>query len=280
MRFGLNLANFGWLGDVAKLVELALDAEAAGWDGFFLWDHVNWPGMGAHADPWIALGVIASRTEHLVLGTAVTPLSRRRPVKLAREVLTLDALSGGRFVLGVGSGGGDPAEYGNVGEASELRERAALLDEGLEAVRALCGEGAVDFEGRHHRVKTAAFGPPASGRPVPIWVAATWPKPRPVSRAARFDGVMPILDPFTEQMTPQHVRELVAFVAERRDSDAPFDVAVSYAPWSDDPKDDVATAAAYRDAGATWYLEAGFPLPGGGGLERLRDHVRRGPPRD
>jgi len=85
-------------------LELALAAEAAGWDGFFIYDDINMPGFRAHADPWITLGVIASRTERLKLGTSVTPIARRRPTKLAREILTLDALSGGRFIFGAGNG--------------------------------------------------------------------------------------------------------------------------------------------------------------------------------
>jgi hypothetical protein len=98
-----------------------------------------------------------------------------------------------------------------------------------------------------------------------------------MARAARYDGVLPVLDPWTEQVTPQHVRDLAAFVGERRPDAGAFEIGVTYGPWSEDPKDDVGIAGEYRDAGATWYLEAAFP--GLGSLERLSAHVRRGPPR-
>lgn len=277
MRFGLNLANFGYLGDVRTQLDIALAAEAAGWDGYFLWDHVNWPGMGPHADPWIALGVIASQTQRLLLGTAVTPVARRRPVKLAREILTLDALSGGRFVFGAGNGI-HPGEFEHVGEEGELRVRAEMLEEGLAAIQALCTDDEVEFSGRHYRVKTRGFGAPASGRKVPIWIGATWPRPKPVARAARFDGIIPILDPYTEQMTPEQVRELAAFIADHRESDEPFDIVLPSMGNNEGPEQARARMKEYSEAGATWVLDAAFP-----GAEPLDDvfaRVRRGPPRE
>jgi hypothetical protein len=94
----------------------------------------------------------------------------------------------------------------------------------------------------------------------------------------RYDGVLPVRDPWTEQMTPRDVQDLAAFVGERRPQEsAAYEIGVTYGPWSEDPQDDVRIAGEYRDAGATWYLEAAFP--GLGSLERLRAHVRRGPPR-
>ena len=120
MQFGLNLANFGYLGNVRTQLELALEAEAAGWDGVFVWDHVNFPGMRPHADPWITLGVIASQTKRLILGTSVTPIARRRPTKLAQEILTLDALAEGRFVFGAGNGMFQD-EFEHLGDEGSLR---------------------------------------------------------------------------------------------------------------------------------------------------------------
>ena len=277
MRFGVNLANFGPLGDVATLLELAREAEVAGWDGWFLWDHVNWPDMGPHADPWIALGAVASRTSRLVLGTSVTPLPRRRPVMVARAALTLDALSGGRFVLGVGAGGGMPGEYADLGEEGSPRVRAEMLDEALALIPALWGEGPVDHAGRHYRVRTRGFGAPASGRPIPIWVGATWPRKGPMARAVRFDGIVPMLDPFTELLTPEQVRELCAFVGERRPADLPYDVVVSYAGRNDDVEGDRARAKAFEEAGATWLVDVVFP--GSEGIAAARERIRRGPPR-
>lgn len=276
MRFGLSLANFGYLADVHTQLELALAAEASGWDGHFLWDHVNWPGMGRHADPWIALGVIASRTERLLLGTAVTPIARRRPVKLAREILTLDALSGGRFVFGAGNGI-FAEEFEHVGDEPELRARAEMLEEGLELIGALLSDAEVDFQGRHYRAKARGFGPPASGRRIPIWLGATWPKRRPVARAARFDGIIPIQESFTEPWTPEKVRDLVAFIADYRESDAPIEVVISYEGLRGELERDRGLVKAYAEAGATWLIDVGFPPAEA--RESLLERVRRGPPR-
>lgn len=274
MQYGWNIANFGYLGDVGTQLEIARAAEAAGWDGFFVWDHVNWPGMGPHVDPWITLGVVASQTQRMRLGTAVTPLARRRPVKLAREILTLDALSGGRFVLGAGSGI-LPDEFARLGDADDLRVRAEMLEEGLALLGALQSDDEVDFAGRHYRVKTRGFGTPVGGRPVPVWVGATWPRRKPTQRAARFDGIIPILEPFTEPIMPEHVRALVAFVSERRESDAPFDVVIPFT--GGDAEADRRRARELAEAGATWLIDTGFPPAEP--LESLLARVRRGPPR-
>jgi alkanesulfonate monooxygenase SsuD/methylene tetrahydromethanopterin reductase-like flavin-dependent oxidoreductase (luciferase family) len=275
MRFGLNLPNFGYLADIHTQVDLAVAAEEAGWDGFFLWDHVNFPGMGAHADPWITLGVVAAQTERLILGTAVTPVARRRPAKLAREVLTLDALSNGRFVFGAGNGI-FADEFEHLGDEGKLRVRAEMLEEGLELLQALCTDEEVAYSGRHFQVKTPGFGPPQGGRKIPIWLGATWPTQRPVARAARFDGIIPILDPYTEIISPRQVRELATFIGERRESSDPFDIVVPQMGQTGDPDKDRARMDAYAEAGATWVLDATFPAAEP--LEAVLARVRRGPP--
>jgi alkanesulfonate monooxygenase SsuD/methylene tetrahydromethanopterin reductase-like flavin-dependent oxidoreductase (luciferase family) len=276
MRFGLNLPNFNYLGDVRTHLELAQMAEAAGWDGYFLWDHINWPDQGAHADPWIALGVIAAQTQRLLLGTAVTPVARRRPLKLAREILTLDALSGGRFIFGAGNGI-IPDEFGHVGDESDLRVRAEMLEEGLAVFQALTREGEVDFDGRHLHVKTKGFGPPACGRKVPIRIGATWPRPKPVARAARIDGIIPILDPYTKQITPEQVRELASFISAHRESEEPFDIVLPGMERNGGSGPDRARVKEFEQAGATWMLDAAFPAAEP--LSAVAARIRRGPPR-
>src|SRR5688500_6451750 len=90
----------------STVVELAVLAESARYDGVFLWDHVFYGDFVDHplADPWVVLGAMAQATTRVRLGALVTPLSRRRPWRVAQEVTTLDYLSGGRAVLGVGLG--------------------------------------------------------------------------------------------------------------------------------------------------------------------------------
>src|SRR5918997_5057730 len=136
MRFGFSVANFGEYGDVRLLAELAHEAEESSWDGFFLWDHIAWPGMGNVVDPWLALTAIALRTGRLRIGALVTPLPRRRPWKVARETTTLDHLSGGRLIVGAGLGI-NPEEFDRLGEGRNLRTRAAMLDEGLAVLTGL-----------------------------------------------------------------------------------------------------------------------------------------------
>jgi alkanesulfonate monooxygenase SsuD/methylene tetrahydromethanopterin reductase-like flavin-dependent oxidoreductase (luciferase family) len=173
-----------------------------------------------------------------VIGPLVTPLARRRPHKLARETVTLDRLSGGRLVLGVGLGSDRSGEFDRerFGEEGDARARARLLDHGLERlVRYWDGE----------------FEPPPLQRPrIPVWVASRWPSRRPLRRAARFEGLFPI-----DMPRPEALAELVAEVRELRGSRAgPFDYVVTNPPGTD--------LAPWERAGATWCLTGFGPEPG------------------
>ena len=208
----------------------------------FLWDHiVHRPPVRAVADPWVALSAIAARTERIRLGPMVTPLSRRRVQKLARETVTLDYLSRGRLTFGVGLGSSNPAELEPYGEVTDPRERARLLDDGL---RRLAGFWSGEFD------------PPPVQRPrIPVWVAGRWPNRRPLARALQWDGFFPI-----ELPGPEALAELAAEIDQQRPDDAgPFDLVVEI-----DPGEDV---AAWERAGATWVL-TGF------GREPRVDEVR------
>ena len=130
MRFGVSVPPFT---DAATVVGWADRAEEAGWDGVFVWDHVQWDGRVAPLDPWVVLGAMAVRTERVVLGTMVTPLSRRRPHSVAKQLATLDHVSGGRAVLAVGLGEPPDRDFADLGEETDPRVRAAMLDESLES---------------------------------------------------------------------------------------------------------------------------------------------------
>ncbi len=105
MRHGLFVAPFDGLSDPRVVARLAAECEAAGWDGIFVWDHVLYrPPVQAVADPWVVLAAAATATERVLIGPMVTPVARRRPHVLARQATSLDQLSGGRLVLGVGLG--------------------------------------------------------------------------------------------------------------------------------------------------------------------------------
>jgi alkanesulfonate monooxygenase SsuD/methylene tetrahydromethanopterin reductase-like flavin-dependent oxidoreductase (luciferase family) len=265
--------NFDYLGNVNVLTELAVDAENAGWDAVFLSDHVNWKDMGFHVDPWIALGLIADRTNRVLIGTGITPIARRRPTKLAREILTLHELSGGRFVLGAGCGLWR-WEFDDLGDPGDLRVRAEMLEEGLELLQKTWSGDAFDHQGTHYRAKGQTFYP--GGANIPIWLAASWPNPKPFRRAARFDGVMAVKQDYSNPLSLGDVREIKRFITANRDGNKPFNLAVAL-NTSDDPAADVERALAYEAAGADWWQEGVIPLAEN--LDALRARVRRGPPR-
>src|SRR5687768_4408332 len=185
MKFGIFLPPFGPFGDPRLLVELAESAEAAGWDGFFLWDHLMHRVDGDYMDAWLVLAAIAARTQRLRLGPMVTPLPRRRPWKVAREAVTLDHLSGGRAGLGAGIGTDHSGEFSAVtGEALTDDHRAELLDEGLEIITRLWTGEHVMFTGHHRVVTDVQFLPRPVQQPrVPIWCGAHWPNRAPLRRA-------------------------------------------------------------------------------------------------
>jgi alkanesulfonate monooxygenase SsuD/methylene tetrahydromethanopterin reductase-like flavin-dependent oxidoreductase (luciferase family) len=236
LRRGLYLAPFDELADPRTLVELAVRAEEHGWDGVFLWDHIlRRAPVRAVADPWVALSAIASSTDRVRLGPLVTPLSRRRVHKVARETATLDLLSGGRLILGVGLGSGGHGEFERFGEVVEPRERARLLDDGL---RRLAEFWAGEFEPR-----------PLQTPRIPVWVAGRWPHRRPVRRAAAWDGMFPI-----ELPSPEALAELAAEIARHRtDDQGPFDLVVDLEPGKE--------LEPWRQAGATWILTDFGPQP-------------------
>ena len=164
---------------------MATDAEQAGWDGVFLWDHlVLMPGVRLDVhDPWVLLGAMAQATERVLLGTLVTPLARRRPWVVARHLITLDHLSGGRAVLGVGLGDPPDADFAAFGDPSDPRERAALLDEGLTIVDGLL-RGPLSHKGERYQVDSELLPRPVQ-RPRPVPALRPRRRPRPPRRNPR-----------------------------------------------------------------------------------------------
>jgi alkanesulfonate monooxygenase SsuD/methylene tetrahydromethanopterin reductase-like flavin-dependent oxidoreductase (luciferase family) len=283
MRYALNLPNFADYADVRKVAALAAEAEAAGWDGFFVWDHMVYDRRRRLpvADPWILLAAVALATERLRLGPMVTPLARRRPWKVARETVTLDHLAGGRLILGVGLGTPAADEYGTFGEPTDPRVRAARLDEGLEVLTRLWSGEPVSFHGEHYHLEEVAFRPTPVQRPrIPIFVAGAWPRRAPWRRAARYDGVVPLkvaADGDLGPLTPDDLAELLAIVGAHRPGGEPLEVMVGGETPGGDPEAALAVVEPLAEAGMTWWTESLEPHRGG--LEQLRARVRQGPPR-
>jgi alkanesulfonate monooxygenase SsuD/methylene tetrahydromethanopterin reductase-like flavin-dependent oxidoreductase (luciferase family) len=270
MRFGLFLPLFDPLADPAVVARLAGDAEEAGWDGFFLWDQIRWrEPVAAVGDTQVTLAAIAAATERIRLGPLVTPLARRRPVKVARETAALDLLSGGRLTLGVGLGSDHFAsEYSITGEELDDRRRAQMLDESLEIIKAAWSGEPVRHRGEHYTVDGMRFLPRPVQRPgVPVWVAGFPGKPRPMRRAARYDGFFPVNLEHPDQLAEIVARLGVLREEAGRNPDEPYDVITELEPGTD--------PAPYREAGATWLLVA--PEWEGISVDRVRGVIREVP---
>lgn len=255
VRYGICVANVGEFGDPRVLVELGVAAEEAGWDGFFVNDHVlyhhqDWP----LANPTVVLGALAARTARIKLGTLMTALPRRRVQVVAREFATLDALAGaGRTVFGAGLGSMD-AEYAAFGEDPDLRTRAARLDAGLELLSQLWTGSPVDG---------VTMVPAAR---IPVWCAGRWPRRAGFRRAARWAGVVPTFEGYDQANPPPPdlLRAVVDIVGPGKD------VAMEGASGGH------SVVAPYVAAGLTWWLEA-FTWRRGP-LSEARARVANGPP--
>jgi alkanesulfonate monooxygenase SsuD/methylene tetrahydromethanopterin reductase-like flavin-dependent oxidoreductase (luciferase family) len=272
VRYGISIPNFA---DPAPLIEVARTADARGWDGFFLWDHmvVDRDDSPPISEPWTVLAAAAMVTSRARLGTMVTPVARRRPWVLARQVVTVDHLSGGRAVLGVGLGVPPDAEYATFGESAEPRDHAALVDEGLEVVNALWSGEPVRHSGASYRVGGVRFLPAPVQQPrVPVWSAASLPARGGVRRAARWDGVVPVYADGTDfrPVTPAEVAGIVTEIAGCRETATPIEVVV----WAVAP--DAALRREYERAGATWLIEG--PAPGSDWLDDAKEIAAAGPP--
>lgn len=261
---GIAVPNFGE--EPARLIDLGVAAEDAGFDGFFLWDHIVFSNSGDGPpiiDPWLVLAVVAARTSRIKLGTMITPVPRRRPWQLARQTASLDRLSGGRLILGVGIGSPAYGDFGIFHEPSGDRIRADLLDEGLAVLNGLWSGEQFSYAGRHFTVDPVRFTPAPVQRPrVPVWVGGVLPATRPIARAARWDGVVPIR--FAERSLVRPSAADIAGVREQvtaaRGSADGYDVVV-WAEVAARPGEVPAAAVPYQAAGATWWIETAKPEP-------------------
>jgi alkanesulfonate monooxygenase SsuD/methylene tetrahydromethanopterin reductase-like flavin-dependent oxidoreductase (luciferase family) len=272
MRFGVHLPNFGPMSDPRALVDVAREAEAAGWDGVFVWDHIAWEsGRVPVADPWIALAAIAASTTRIRIGALITPLARRRPWKVAREAVSLDQLSRGRLIFGAGLGWRAGLEFAPFGEETGDRARAQQLDESLAILDGLWTGQPFSFAGTHYRVDDAQFLPrPVQAPRIPIWIGGLLPHQRPFVRAARWDGAFPERrDGGTP--TPADIAELASFIAAQRapagaeepplggptvrrsvTAGRPFDLVIGGISAPGRP---LAEHGEYAAVGLTWWLE-------------------------
>lgn len=277
MKYGFVLPS----GDARAAAQLAQQAEAAGWDGFFVWEPV-WG-----VDPWVALTAAAMVTQTIRLGTMLTPLPIRKPWKLAAETATLDNLSGGRVILSVGLGAPDTG-FAKFGEVTDRKLRAELLDEGIDILSGLWRGQPFSYDGKHYKLQPTTFSPPAPPvqQPrIPIWVVGAWPSQKSMARALRCDGLLPTKlndqpDPATGSragaVTVEELRQIKAYIEANRPAGEPFDIVQEGKTPGDDPARAAEIVRPWAEAGATWWIEAAW------GVEDpalIAERVRQGPPK-
>ena len=283
MRFGISIGNLGIYSNFDGLMALAQDAEEAGWDGIFPWDHILHKPRPDHRviDPWIALAAIAANTKKILLGPMVTPLARRRPWKVARETVSLDHLSEGRLILGVGLGSVVNQDFDRFGEEIDNKIRGEKLDESLEILQGLWKGEPFGFSGKHYKVKEGTvFLPKPYGDKdrIPIWVGGgkwSW-RMGPFRRAARFEGAFPEFTDKKGDAVVKYFENVAGYIKQYRGSLEGFDfVTLGKAPQSK------AAIKEYfepiLESGIiTWWVERVYSWKGD--LEQIRQKIRKGPP--
>jgi len=274
MQFGFVVP---W-GNARTVADMAHEAEQVGWDAIFVWEPI-WG-----IDAWVCLTAAAMRTERIKLGTMITPLSRMRPWKLASETATLDNLSGGRVILGVGLGAIDVG-FAEFGEETDRMIRAKLMDEGLDILTGLWRGQPFQFHGKHYKIEPfdRIGAQPLIQEPrIPIWMIGAGGSNKSMNRVAKYDGLLPNVitqgEP-TRAATPAELKPMVLDVLSRRTTSTPFDVIVEGETPGDDPTESAEILQPWRNAGATWWLEAMWSAEGPAGHDRVRARLRQGPPR-
>jgi alkanesulfonate monooxygenase SsuD/methylene tetrahydromethanopterin reductase-like flavin-dependent oxidoreductase (luciferase family) len=287
MRFSINIPNFGEFADARTVATVAAAAEQAGWDGLFVWDHVVHDKRQRRGqpfgDPWMLLTAAALATSRIRLGTLVTPVARRRPEQLARQVATLDSISGGRVIFGAGLGGPLVDEFASFGETTDPVVLAERLDEGLALLNRYWSGEPVDHDGQHYLVRDVTLLPATVQRPrPPVWIGGFWPHRQPMRRAARWDGAVPLFTTARHGRVPpvDQVRDLIAYVHQHRANgqDAPFEIVLGGASPGD-PIEARELIEPLAELGVTWWDER--HLQTGGDFHRLTPVLRRieqGPP--
>jgi hypothetical protein len=263
-------------GTAPEQVRLAILAEQAGWDGVFVWE------AAYGVDAWTVLAAMAARTSRIRLGTMLTPLPWRRPWKVASQVATLDQLSAGRAILAVGVGALD-TDLPDTGEATDLRERAARLDEGIDLIRSLW-QGGRSYHGQHYDYETGRLDLSAAAKPVqdriPIWVVAVWPAPKSMRRTLRCDGIIPQYQQSDADPVPANASAVASWLADHNVPPG-FDLIADGETPTADPDAAARTVAAWKAAGCTWWLETRWAASDdkSDSVRSFRDRLTAGPPR-
>jgi alkanesulfonate monooxygenase SsuD/methylene tetrahydromethanopterin reductase-like flavin-dependent oxidoreductase (luciferase family) len=275
MRYGFVMPA----GDAADAADLAVEAESAGWDGFFAYE----PTWGV--DAWVSLTAAAMRTSTIRLGTMLTPLPKRKPWEVASQAATLDRLSGGRVILSVGLGAPESRFYMFEDDPGR-KVRAEMLDEGLAMLALMWRGEPFEFSGRHYRAHRPEIMVPAPSHQQPrvrTWVVGLWPAPRSMRRSARWDGWLPNVrgTDGPGEPEPGQIAEAVAWVRdERARSGLSMDGYDVILEGTTEPGPAaVEEAQSWAEVGATWWIEANWQVPAEEAVAASRERLRAGPPR-
>ena len=269
MRYGLYVSNVDTFSDPRRTVEIARAAEAAGWEGLIVWDHLGFVWDRPAADPWTVLAAVAVSTSTLRLGTGVTPVPRRRVHVLAHQVATLDVLSSGRVVFGAAIGGVE-REFSSFDEPADAHLRAEKLDEALPVLRALWSGETVTHGGPHYKIDGIRLAPTPIQPRLPIWIGGN--SPPALRRAARWDGWFPdTADERGMTLTPEELAKSIEVIRAHRGDQEPFDVAV----FGYSEPGETHVRERYAAAGATWWLE--YLRDPRGTFEEMLARVASGP---
>jgi alkanesulfonate monooxygenase SsuD/methylene tetrahydromethanopterin reductase-like flavin-dependent oxidoreductase (luciferase family) len=284
MRFGLQVINAwsregnGVENSPKFLLDLAIAAEEAGWEGFFLWDHLLFPWDVPMVEPWTVLAAIGSRTSILKLGTNVTPLPRMKPHILAKRLATLDQLTEGRVVLGAGLGASE-LDYRPFGEEFNFKTLGVKADEALEVITGLWSGEPFTFEGEHYQVHEVTFLPEPFRKPrIPIWIGGE--SPAAIKRASRYDGWViggpcPSAGEWAHGWRLDSVSEAHSSIMKYREGEDPFDIVYGLEiPEGEDDVENLIRDA--EPAGVTWICDSIFGLRCDG--REAMEIVREGPP--
>jgi alkanesulfonate monooxygenase SsuD/methylene tetrahydromethanopterin reductase-like flavin-dependent oxidoreductase (luciferase family) len=270
MHFGIEVVPFGPYADPRQVVHLAQAAEAAGWEGLWIWDHMLFPyGVG---DPWVTLSAVAASTQHIILVTGVAVLPRYQPLNLARTLACLDILSQGRVILGAGAGAID-GEFASCNGPTHPRTRAGMLDESLELISLLGNGKKVDFDGDHYHIHAAPMFPTPVQKPrIPVWIGGE-SKPA-LRRASRWDGwIIGIIDEAGSFIrSPEQLEADINTILEQRKVKEPFEVAVD----GISQPDNTSLVKEYEHAGATWWFEGIYGSRGS--HDEMLARIKAGPP--
>jgi alkanesulfonate monooxygenase SsuD/methylene tetrahydromethanopterin reductase-like flavin-dependent oxidoreductase (luciferase family) len=278
LHYAIDIAPLGELADARAILRLAEAAEASGWDGLSIWDSLGLSMGTVAADPFVVLAGVAARTTGLRLITSIVALARRRPQLVVQAAGSLDQLSDGRLILGVGAGV-DAPDFESFGEPADQTTRVARMDEALAIVDAGLRGEVLDHAGPHLVARGVSLGPSPVQRPrPPIWLGAY--KPGGIRKAARWDGWIAVAmseDGSGMSMTPETFADQVGIASSARATlgreTQAFDIAVLGVTQDRQ----AGTSAAFGEAGATWWLESLSPMRGS--LGELEAVVRLGPPR-